>query len=77
MIPLKTYDRNAIVSSYATLGRAGNHAPAQVDLLLIERLLRYVCGVVPYSGGAGSNGSEPGAVKGAVLVFLPVRHLSC
>ena len=45
---------------------------AQVDLLLIERLLRYVCGIKPYSG---NRGSEPGAVKGAVLVFLPVRPL--
>ena len=47
---------------------------AQVDLVLIERLLRYICGVEPY--GKGSNGAEVGSVKGAVLVFLPVRHLA-
>ncbi len=46
---------------------------AQVDLVLMGRLLRYICGVEPY--GKGSNGSEAGAVKGAVLVFLPVRHV--
>ena len=42
----------------------------QVDLVLIERLLRYICGIAPYD--KGSHGSEAGAVKGAVLVFLPV-----
>ena len=44
----------------------------QVDLVLIEHLLQYVCGV-----GQHARPDDTAAVKGAVLVFLPVRAVLC
>ena len=42
-----------------------------MDLLLIEQLLQYICGVGQYA----RQEEDTSVVKGAVLVFLPVRSV--